>query len=785
TVFENCLPNVATLFSGGGYQADITEDSSSEFAKATHAADVILTSAEGITDATDSSINISGHLQLNAQGFDVWLGDGTSSLVTGTVGVLANNATLNLEGPTEIDGREFGSFIIDNNPGGDFSDNVKGTKVDGTLFIRSTDSVGQVLEVSGPNVGQTTGSLDAGQIGIDAGGHVFLYSVNINNTAIAVKAGDFGTLATTTLAYEYLQEIAAAEGYNSVRGNDPQAVVVLHEGNLVIGEVADAIQGGKLQGVETSTGPGNSGGSIFIVGNDNIDIKQNIIGMASSDNAQVNAYVVESTGSISLLNDSIIQVNSGANEGIANQTHTIGFAEPEKPDYNVIVFKNGAFTQTVEIKGGYSGEQGYRFGVLWDVTNTGNNPPGNYVQPPSEYLPEAGDATEFIFVGTNPVNRETYDVMEGGEFADFTKTYSVGDLVAHLKQPTGNKICSDVFVLNDQNINFFVTNADDTLDNDLNQVQITVEAQYTLQGGMFEAPEALDPLRQPETRVNSEAPDNTTTPVEIVTPDLDSESVPFTGSLKFALVKVDAADLILIGEELRLKDPTIVYESAQDDIIELPNEIKPNDLIKIYQAIEENPEAEAGYWYKVLNDKDELLFYYLKKGSAPIEDVGPESDFGTSNEEASSSDNESTGDPVGEQDGLSQISSWSGSDLLLADTQRYVDTVTVQPATMAWATGEEANASVEAEPLMPTESPSVPLNQNSGKEDSGASPDETTQEYSSTLPAALLMSTFALQRHRNRNQLRRELEQLKNTDDADKSTRFKKLDRLRRRILQK
>ena len=69
------------------------------------------------------------------------------------------------------------------------------------------------------------------------------------------------------------------------------------------------------------------------------------------------------------------------------------------------------------------------------------------------------------------------------------------------------------------------------------------------------------------------------------------------------------------------------------------------DMRLIPVEIEKNSESEAGYWYKVYQQtgsKETLLFYHLKTGQIPQEDLGPESDFDDANPPDTTGDDDQT-----------------------------------------------------------------------------------------------------------------------------------------------
>ena len=100
--------------------------------------------------------------------------------------------------------------------------------------------------------------------------------------------------------------------------------------------------------------------------------------------------------------------------------------------------------------------------------------------------------------------------------------------------------------------------------------------------------------------------------------------------MAYVLVKTGPDDLEKVGDELKLKDPS--KELDADDVAKPQklDDIEQNEIEKIIKEIESDPDAEAGFWYKVYQQsgaKKTLLFYHLKTGQIPQKDLGPESDF--------------------------------------------------------------------------------------------------------------------------------------------------------------
>ena len=229
-----------------------------------------------------------------------------------------------------------------------------------------------------------------------------------------------------------------------------------------------------------------------------------------------------------------------------------------------------------------------------------------------------------------------------------------------------------VEVRNDQDINLFVG---PEASNALNAVSETLEAQIETAGLQPTVPDfTFAENIVPEIVVPPQVNQQISVVANIELPELTRLETP--GNLVWQAVKIDdptteeddnkpELNMTEIDGELVLNDPLIDYDPLDENWEKNPKELSGlsrNQFEKIKAAIETDPGAEVGLWYKVYIDNNdnptednELLFYYYKTGKSQDAEES----------KTDSESNEST-DPAGFQESPDVTSDSTGSSELEA-----------------------------------------------------------------------------------------------------------------------
>ena len=328
----------------------------------------------------------------------------------------------------------------------------------------------------------------------------------------------------------------------------------------------------------------------------------------------------------------------------------------------------GGAEQSIAVDFGREGEIGHRVGIVFDAGNNGNQEIEGLVlvegpaplvpleaitdpvETPNLFLPSTEASEQFVidglpndpFADPNVVSDLQLSDAPGPQSVIFNKEdpFTLDAVIDHQFDPS---VFSTVVVRNDQNINLFAGNLQ-TVDNSLNENITTVEAQFgqfgantrDLVGGIDNLVGGIDinpiELQEANAIVLNGVPLPAATQVQFSAPiELQSGE-----NLFFVLVNVSADDLETVGDELQLRDPSdVLADDPDSDPEKIDDDIRSNEVEKIIREIEESPDAEAGYWYKVFSDsgdEKELLFYHLKTGELPETDqsdeAGDDSDAG-------------------------------------------------------------------------------------------------------------------------------------------------------------
>jgi len=560
-----------------------------------------------ITDNPNSQIVVPGHSQFNA-GNEVVLGEQATDFVDlGSVGLVSQNAHIDVNSDLVIDGS------TPNQQPALFGQTAsRGTLVAQTLFVNSTGSVVQSL-----------GQLNAQNIGIQSDQFVHLASVSANNDAIGISAGASGALTDLDQIQE-LNALSAIEN-SEVNPTLEQAIAVKHEGTFNATTVTSHI------GTQSAQGLTSTEGSIFASSVEDLNLIQNITASSTQSDPQVTLYSESGSAGNPGVNfvGGVASVNGPTNIGLVNADQTVAtFFDQDNEVLAgtteiLLLNTDGSADQDIVLEYGHIGEQGYRVGFVWDFLNQPGAPVeviNTYVSDPN-LVSEQFDDTIFQ---NNPNTLQQIGGNEGGRetFAKVT-AYSQAAIVAHQDDPN---VFTEVTVRNDQDINLF-TGPIEATTNTLNETTQVLRAE-------LDSPKRFVPNLPTIGQIN---PIPTRSPVELPiasnSPDssggftFSRDVQPFeTGGLKWVQVQIPISELEQTGDEVRLKDPTKVFGSAEGvELNELDDAIGENEVEKIIEVIESDEKSEAGYWYKVFKDyrnrDDELFFYHFKTGENQGDEV--------------------------------------------------------------------------------------------------------------------------------------------------------------------
>ena len=601
---------------------------------------------------------IVGRSQFVATDNNVFLGNVNGDLATGdvinlsNVGVVADNAFFGLNGDVELISSLSSFSAVAPNP----SMSVFGTDVDETLFVRAAGAVTSrqtngldafalginaddhvhlnSIAATNTNLAIVAGS-NATVVDATAANQLMSLSdttgirgteVQILPQAISfVHEGDLNIGEVTTSA------LAAA---NSISGFESS------NGSIFI-SAADSIT--IAQNIEANGGTSEAQVTVYLE-NPSADAIEFLTLPPSETVLPGTLASITATG--------------GGNRGVVSQAQT--FADVIDPtddtDFgdgtNGIIQRNddGSSDQSFEVAFGIDGEEGFRVGFIFDAAsiadtnNDGqisdaealellqrlNDPdllidnPDLFVQNPNLFVPDVDPVSgvpltseEFeFFIDTIADIDETSGFVDRGvlevQSTDRTSTaifakdapFTSDEVVIRSSPFT----LTTVIVRNDQNINLFAGNLD-TVTNELNEFIETVEAQFAGVGvntnTLFVTPEINQVAVDAPVEVVLDAPQFfAVTEIEIPTNVVE----PDTNELFFVQVEVNSGDVEEVDGELQLTDPSGELEALEDadeteindGLEDAEEEIDANDVEAIIERIEEDPEVEAGYWYKVL-----------------------------------------------------------------------------------------------------------------------------------------------------------------------------------------
>ena len=675
---------------------------------------LVLTSAGDITNDPEAEL-LFNQAQFNADANNIFIGnqdeDRFASL-TGSkveVGFLAANVSIDSQSSLIINGL---IPLIDNQVNDlDLTDNL-GTQVAATLFIDSEGSVEQLLGsldasqigimagnqvrlelVSANNESLTATASDAtaennlssshqlvlNQLQAIEGSEVNADSIQsisvahetelvissvINPDAfggvselsgVSTMANDDGSILLIAEDLITFENNAAAEADNNL----PQVTVYVRNSEPLSNSNDDASRVNFLNGAEISVS-GNRG-SEANVGVVNAPQVVAFFGTDTDDNGAIDTFFFDEN---------------------QNQQFDVGETVFST---TTIISLDGSSTASQQIQAIYGnvGEVGYRLGFVFDSERRFDPAFDNSQEIPNLYTTNGSTLTEGFNIAIQAVadsaaqtsvdsqelSVQTAIVEQAGELdagpfnfnSVFQKVepFSLESLSARTDTPF---LFTVVEVRNDQDINLFVGSE---ATNALNAVSDTLEATietfgvepFVHQVGFVEhnIPDILPPDRILDQ-----------TPVVSVVELPEVTTFEQTGELRFVAVKIDNPDsdeddekpelnFTEVDGELVLKDPLISYEPFDPDDAKELEGVTRNQYEEITAAIEADPKAEAGLWYKIYidnennADEDELLFYYYKIGKQQDADLGPESDF--SSEDSAGQQQDTTDDsPVTQSD---------------------------------------------------------------------------------------------------------------------------------------
>ena len=578
----------------------LVENDAIEFSGDNNFNDLYVFTNQTITNAANTVLNVSGHIQLNA-GEEIVLGNqANDSINFSTLGLVTENAHIELDSSVVIDGSVPDQFI------GNFGLEVsQGTEVTNTLYLTSTGSIEH-----------SVGQLNAVNLGLRAGEFVHLAAVSELNQNVAISAGTSGSL-TDSAAIETLQALANIEN-SEVNAALGQSIAISHEGQLNVSSVSSHFDFDQIDGFQTLDG------SVFATSVNELSIQQDILARSPGADPQVTIY-----SAVGNLNNPGVQFDGGqievvgnSNAGIVNSNQTFanffgddGFVIRGTTEI-LVLNTDGTADQDLVLDYGHEGESGYRVGIVWDK----DNQPGSPVEVINTFTPGPDVATEAYedeVYQNNPTTLHSFS-GEGGERVTLPKIlrYSKDAVILHQETPN---VFSTVTVRNDQDINLF-TGSLEAASNSLNETDQTLRAEFDAPKKAVPNIPKINPINPIEIKTISEQPLSSSAPENSNSLTFARDVAPFeSGELKWVQVTIPLSELEESGEDVRIKDPTKAYPKSQDaEINELDDEIGDNEVEKIINEIESDKVAEPGYWYKIFKDyqnrDDELFFYHFKTG---------------------------------------------------------------------------------------------------------------------------------------------------------------------------
>ena len=587
-------------------QAVLVEDDGTLFTGNSSVNDLFVSSAQQISNTAGASLD-ANNAQLNSP-TDIVLGNQTGdSILIGNVGVIADNAHLEVDGNLSINGVK--PSTLNSQP------IALGTNIDQTLFI-----------IADGSVTQTQGDLCATQIGIEATEFVHLTSVAAANEAIAISAGG-STLLTDPSLSSTLNSLATVQD-GEVDATRPQAIAVGHRGDAVVTNVT------SVTGINSLTGFDSADGSISVFADQSISLAEDINATGPAADPQITLFSASGDrnnpaiffdGGQALVDGPTNFGIVNANQTFANFFDTDGFVFNETTTV-LTLNPDGTASQDIVIEYGNVGEAGYRVGIVWDSQNQPLNPVEdiNLFTPSTTVASEAFEDALFqqntvtrLLIGGNEGGRETFSKVE-----DFT----AAAIIDHFDDPN---VFADVTVRNDQDINLF-SGSLDSVDNSLNQnIQQGLLAVLDLPRGSAVPLPAINVINSIQVRPTFDVPFDSPPPLDQTTSIFDRDVAPFeSGELRWVQVEIPVDEMEMVGDEVVLKEPTVLYPAIDDAAEQVFENVGENETERIVEQIERSPAAEPGYWYRVFkayqNRDDELIFYYYKTGE--VESVPAEGD---------------------------------------------------------------------------------------------------------------------------------------------------------------
>ena len=578
-------------------QAVLVEDDATLLTGNSNVDNLFVSSGQDIGNTTNASLS-STNAQLNSM-TDIVLGDQTGdSILIGQVGLIADNAHLEVDDDLSING------LLPS--AANFQSITVGTNVNETLFV-----------IADGRVAQTQGNLSALQIGIEATEHVHLTSVSATNEAIAISAGG-STLLTDPSLRSTLDSLAAVEN-GEVDATRPQAIAIAHRGDAVVTNVT------SVTGIDSLMGFNSTDGSISVFADQSISLAEDIAAFGPIADPQITLFSAagDRNNPAIFFDGGQALVNGPTNFGIVNSNQTFAnFFDTDGfvfDDTTTVLTLNpdGTASQNFVIEYGNLGEAGFRVGIVFDSLNEIGNPVENInlFTPSNTVASEAFEDALFqqntvtrLLIGGNEGGRETFSKVE-----DFTAQA----IITHFDDPN---VFSDIIVRNDQDINLF-SGPLEIVDNSLNETRQQLLAILDLPKGSALPAPTINLVNEIEVRQTFDLPFESPPPLDQTTSIFDREVAPFeSGELRWVQVEIPVDDLEMVGDEVILKEPTVLYPAIDDATEQAFENVGENETDRITEQIERSPSAEPGYWYRIFkayeNRNDELIFYYYKTGEA-------------------------------------------------------------------------------------------------------------------------------------------------------------------------
>ena len=313
-----------------------------------------------------------------------------------------------------------------------------------------------------------------------------------------------------------------------------------------------------------------------------------------------------------------------SNQTFANFFDTDGFVFDDTTTV-LTLNPDGTASQDIVIEYGNLGEAGYRVGIVFDSQNQVGNP----IEDINLFTPSnttASEAFEDVLFQQNTVTRLLIGGNEGGrETFSKVEDFTAAAIIDHFDDPN---VFSDITVRNDQDINLF-SGSLESVDNSLNETQQQLlQAVLDLpKGGALPAP-AINMINSIEVKPTFDLPFDSPPPLDQTTSIFDREVAPFeSGELRWVQVEIPIDDLEMVGDEVVLKQPTLLYPAIDDAAEQVFENVGENETDRIARQIERSPAAEPGYWYRIFkayeNRDDELIFYYYKTGEVESDSADP------------------------------------------------------------------------------------------------------------------------------------------------------------------